>query len=85
MSYKKIINRIGLGLFKELPYLAINIPRPRVKDFKAVESLKDKNFHFHYVFGIPNNKQDFANTKFESIIAIEVKAKGINELSKHQN
>ncbi len=85
MSYKKIINRIGLGLFKELPYLAINIPRPRVKDFKAVESLKDKNFHFQYAFGIPNIKQDFANPRYENMLVTEDIAKEINKLSKHQN
>lgn len=59
----------------------MNIPsRPRVKDFKAVEFLKDKTFHFQYPFDTPNIKP-----RYENMLVSEDIAKEINKASKHQN
>lgn len=82
MSYKKLINRIGLALFEELPYLTLNIPKPQIKNSGAADSLKAKNFHFQYAFGIPGVNQDFVNPRYENMLVTEDIAKEIKKFSK---
>lgn len=68
MIKKNFVTRLFLKFYKDLPYLAINIPMPRILNKRYISTIKEKKFHFQYAFEMKNVKQDFKFPRYENML-----------------
>ena len=85
MNKKNLLSRIFLKYFKDLPYLALNLAKPKIKYNDAIKEIVSKNFHFQYAFEMEQVKQDFSNPRYENILVANNILKNINNKKINSN
>jgi hypothetical protein len=79
MNKKTILIRLFLKYFKDLPFLALNLSKPRIAKENIIDKIKLKNFHFQYAFEMKSVNQDFIYPRYENILVANHILKEINK------
>jgi hypothetical protein len=85
MNKNNLFSRISLKYFKDLPYLALNLAKPKIKYKDTIKEIVFKNFHFQYAFEMKQVMQDFSNPRYENMLVANDILKNINNTKINSN
>jgi hypothetical protein len=71
MTKKTLLTKFFLKFFKDLPYLNLNLNKPKIYNKNYIKIINERNFHFQYSFEMKTVNQDFKFPRYENMLVAQ--------------